>query len=444
MQRWIEELARWMGRLIPDAITASVFMMTALFGAALALGNPPGVILEAWYRGLWMLLPFTMQMTLIIVLGGVVGMAPAFRKGVAVLAELPRTTGQVVAGVVLVNASLSYLSWGLGTALSPIIAICFARAAERKGIAVDFLFLLAAGGAAVAAWQFGLSASAPLLVATPGHFLESMVGVLPLAKTIWTPASILQEVLYVGAVIAAGRLLMPSQRRPLSMFPEAAKVAEQAPAAPAAPASFSERLEHHSFAALLVCASAAAWLYVHFVTLERGADINSLNAIFLFLSFLLHRSVHRVTKALQQAILSCWPVVVIYHLYAGLAGLIQYTNVGERFAGLLAQIATPLTFPLLAALSGAVVSVFVPSSGGQWAIQGFVTAKAAMTLGVSVPRGLLALSVGDHVGNLLTPFWYMVAAGIARVSFREFIGYGMIFAVLWFTIGVAVFTFAPC
>ena len=76
-------------------------------------------------------------------------------------------------------------------------------------------------------------------------------------------------------------------------------------------------------------------------------------------------------------------------------------------------------------------------------IQGFVTAKTAAAVGVTAQRGLLALSVGDHMGNLLSPFWVVVAAGIARVDFREFIGYIVVFAALWFALGVLCFTFLP-
>ncbi len=173
-------------------------------------------------------------------------------------------------------------------------------------------------------------------------------------------------------------------------------------------------------------------------------DINSLNVTFLLLAFLLHGTVYHFTKALEKAILSAWPVVVIYHLYAGVAGLIQFTTVGERFAGLLASIYSPYTFPFLTALSATVVALFVTASGWQWAIQGFITAKVALAVGVSVQRGLLAISIGDHMGNLMAPFWYMIVAGVARVNFREFIGYWMIFAALWFVSGVVVFTFAPC
>jgi short-chain fatty acids transporter len=107
-------------------------------------------------------------------------------------------------------------------------------------------------------------------------------------------------------------------------------------------------------------------------------------------------------------------------------------------------VSTPYSFPLLAAFSGTVVAIFVPSSGGQWVIQGYVTSIAAQAAGVTVQRGLLALSVGDHMGNLVAPFWYVIVAGIARVNFREFFGYGLIFALLWFVLGVLIFTFAPC
>ena len=443
-ESWADRFARVMGRIVPDAITAAIFLLAALFVAALVAGNSFSTTMDAWYRGLWMLLPFTMQMTLIIVLSSVVGQSTVFRKAISFLARLPNTTNQVVIGAVLLNGCLSYFYWGLGVALGPIISINFAREAERKNIRVDFLFLLATVWAANAVWQFGFSASAPLLMATEGHFLKDLIGVLPLSTTIWSPASIIHEIVFMAALLAVGCRLMPKAMRPLSAFPEASKLGEPEVADEKQAENFSERLERSSVMTLVFCAAVAAWLWYHFITKRASLDINSLNAVFLLLAFLLHRNVYRFTKALQHAILSAWPVVVIYHLYAGIAGVIQHTTLGEKLAGIIAAVSTPYTFPLMAAVAGTVVSFFVPSSGGQWAIQGFVTSKAAMAVGVSVQRGLLALSIGDHMGNLSTPFWAMIVAGIARVSFRQFIGYGMIYAALWFVIGVVVFTFAPC
>ena len=73
---------------------------------------------------------------------------------------------------------------------------------------------------------------------------------------------------------------------------------------------------------------------------------------------------------------------------------------------------------MLTALISTVVAMFIPTSGGQWLIQGFVTVETAAIVGVSPQRGLLALSVGDHMGNLIAPFWAVVGASIANIDFR--------------------------
>ena len=113
-------------------------------------------------------------------------------------------------------------------------------------------------------------------------------------------------------------------------------------------------------------------------------------------------------------------------------------------ASLVASSSNPTTFPTLSAAIGTLFAFFIPSSGGQWAVQGLVTVKSAMAIGVSVERALLSMQIGDHMGNLMSPFWYVVIAGIARLDFRTFFGYGLIYAALWFVIGAVVFTFAPC
>ena len=443
-QSKLEMFAHVMGRFVPDAITAAVIFMLLLVGMALSMGNSFTKTMDAYYQGLWMLLPFTMQMTLIIVLSSALGSTSFFKTAITRLSRLPKTKFQAIALSVLVTACAAYLYWGLGLAMTPLIAVHFAREAERKGIKLDFLFLLALLWGANAAWQFGLSSSAALLMATPGHFLEKTTGVIPLSTTIWSPAAIIHEIAFVLILIAAGYLLMPKKVRPVSNFPDACKLSEEAPPIDPGAANFSERLERNPIVPLIICAFLATWLYNHFVIKNLSLDINALNTILLFSCLLLHRTIYRFIQTLQRAVLSSWPIIVIYHMYAGVAGLIQFTSVGEVLAGLVSSVSTPYTFPTIAAFSGTVVSIFIPSSGGQWVIQGFVTSAAATAAGVTVQRGLLALSIGDHMGNLIAPFWYVVVAGVARVNFREFFGYGLIFAVLWFLLGIVVFTFAPC
>jgi len=450
-KNWIDTFSRLVERLVPDAITTSTILLVAVSILSLSIGNSVTATIDAYYKGLWMLLAFTMQMTLILVLSLVLASTPAFRKTVVSLSRLPGTTAQVVALAVLCTAFIAYLNWGLGLALGPMIAIHFCKEAERKGIRVDFLFMLAILAGAGSVWQFGFSASAPLLMATPGHFLQETTGIMTLGSTIWSPASIILVITFTLAVIVAGCLFMPKAIRPISEFPESDKLGERPaalddalPAKTVVTLSIAQRLERSPIVVAVLCFALLCWLYSHFLAKKLSLDINSLNTVFLLSGLLFHRNVLRFTKALQEAIVSSWPIVVMYHLYAGVAGLIQFTPVGEFLASLANPISTRYSFPFLTALISTVVAVFIPTSGGQWLIQGFVTVKAAEAVGLSAQRGLLALSVGDHLGNLISPFWAVVGAGIARVDFRLFFGYRLIFAVIWFVLGVTAFTFLPC
>jgi len=301
-----------------------------------------------------------------------------------------------------------------------------------------------AGAGAI--WQFGFSGSAPLLMATPGNFLEKETGVMPLNTTIWSPAAMVLVVTFTIAVMVVGVVLMPRKIRPISHFPEATAVVESEapPTIAAAPESFAQRLEQSRIVMWVLAAMLGGWIYSHFFVKNLSLDINSVNTIVLFLGVLLHGTVRNFTRALQHAVAQAWPIVVIYHFYAGVAGLIQFTPVGSFVVRMFDPILTAYTYPAVIAVVSTVVAIFIPTSGGQWAIQGAVTVEAAQLVGVSAQRGLLALSVGDHMGNLITPFWAVVGAGIARVDFRLMFGYRLIFAALWFLMGVLAFTFLPC
>jgi short-chain fatty acids transporter len=445
--RGLDRFANLMSRWVTDAVTAGVILTFFTLAIALALGNSALRVLDAYHQGLWMLLPFTMQMTLILVLSLALATTPLFRGIIARLSRLPKSRNQFIAVAFVTCGLTSYAYWGLGYALNPMVAIYFAAEAERKNIDIDFPFLLAVTTSACALWQYGLSASAPLLVASEGHFLQSTIGVVALSTTIWSPAAMIHEAAFSVAAILASCWMMPKTVRPISRFPESAALTK-AVGVPAREdlrgTGISRRLENSPLVPFALAILLACWLYFHFVVKHLGLDINSLNTILLMLTLWLHRTVKRFAAALEQGAGRCWAVIVLYHLYAGVAGLIQFTSVGGKVAQMAASICTAATFPFITAVAGALFACFIPSSGGQWTVQGFVTVKTAMAVGVSVQRGILALGVGDHIGNFITPFWYVVIAGIARVDFRCFFGYGVVFGLIWFIIGVIVFTFAPC
>lgn len=443
MRDRLTRFAQAAGDFVPDATAMAVLLLVVLIAAALGFGNSIDTTADAFYRGLWMLLAFSMQMALLLVLSSVLSATPLFRAMVLKLARLPVSTGQVLLLSVLLTSALSYLYWGLGIALGPLVAVHFARCAESRGIPVDFPCMLATQFATTSVWQFGLSSTPALMAATPGHFLESTTGVMPLATTIWSPTAIAMVVLYPLAVVMLARLLMPRQVRPISQYPAASALAEAPDAAsalPDAPRGLAAWSERTRLFPLLLAAVLAVWLFHHFVTKSAGLDLNSMITALLLAALLLQRNLAAFSHAVRATVQSCWQILVLYQVYGGIAGVLQYTNVGEILARFFAELSTPLSFPLLTAVAGTVVAIFVPSSGGQWIIQGFVTSESAAAVGLSAQQGLLALGVGDQMGNLISPFWIVIAAGIARIDFRTVFGYGLVFAALWFVLGVGIFT----
>src|SRR4051794_33231589 len=294
-QSFPDVVARW----VPDAITAAVLLTFAMVTIALLLGNPIVRILDGYHQGLWMMLQFTMQMSLIIVLSAALAVTPFLRRAIAALARVPRTARQMVALAFLSAGLTSYVYWGLGYALGPMIAIFFAAEAERRRIPVDFPFLLGTTYGAQALWQYGLSSSGPLLVAGKGHFLQDVIGVLPLSTTIWSPAAILHELTYAAAAITAACWLIPKRCRWLSQFPEAAALAKDSNPEPVSTGpvlSMVQRLENSPLVTGAVAVMIAGWLVDHFFIKRLGHEINSLNATLLMLTFLLYGSVKKFSR----------------------------------------------------------------------------------------------------------------------------------------------------
>jgi short-chain fatty acids transporter len=448
---WIQRLATISEHYVPDALTSAIVMMVVLAAAALWLGNSVEQTVDAYYRGLWMLLQFTMQMTLMLTLSLVLADTPVFKNGIISVSRLPRTASQVVLGAVLVTALLSYVNWGLSIALSPLVAVHYCKQAEQKGIPVDFNWMMAILAGVGSIWQLGLSASAPLQMTAVNHFLADRTPPMPLTTTIWSPAAIAMVISFLVITTIVGIFCMPTRVKPISAFPESNKLAEAAITGELNTRvdviknhTLAQKLERTSLTLVPLWIALAAWLFHHFFTKQASLDINSMITILLLSCLLLHGTIDRFTTTLKRVLASTWPIVVLYHIYAGVAGLIQFTAIGDAITRSIEPIASAYTLPLLTAFVSTIVAVFVPTSGGQWAIQGAVTVSTAEAAGISPQRNLLALSIGDHMGNLISPFWAVVGAGIVHVDFRQIFGYRLIFAAIWFTLGVLIFTFLPC
>jgi short-chain fatty acids transporter len=95
------------------------------------------------------------------------------------------------------------------------------------------------------------------------------------------------------------------------------------------------------------------------------------------------------------------------------------------------EISTPATFPLFTFLSAGVVNFFVPSGGGQWAVQAPIVMPAAAALGVPLGKAAMAVAWGDAWTNMIQPFWALPLLAIAGLGIRDIMGYCVV-ALLWY------------
>src|SRR5699024_3868194 len=110
-------------------------------------------------------------------------------------------------------------------------------------------------------------------------------------------------------------------------------------------------------------------------------------------------------------------------LYAGILGIMTVTGLIEVFSNAFVSIANPTTFGMLAFLSAGLVNFFVPSGGGQFAVQGPIMLDAAQQMGTDPSIAIMAVAYGDQWTNMIQPFWALPVLAIAGLKMRDILGY---------------------
>jgi short-chain fatty acids transporter len=72
----------------------------------------PGEVVDAWGRGFWELIPFTLQMSLIIITGHVLATSQPMMRIIRTVASWPSTPKGAVALVALFAMASSWFNWG--------------------------------------------------------------------------------------------------------------------------------------------------------------------------------------------------------------------------------------------------------------------------------------------------------------------------------------------
>lgn len=430
-QKIINGCVRVVQRYLPEPFIFAV-LLTLLAGilAMPICHQTPLEVVEHWGNGVWGLLAFAMQMSLVLVTGAALAAAPIVKKGIARLGRIPKTPAGAIAFVTAVSALACWLNWGFGLIVGAVLAREVARSVKN----VDYRLLIASAYSGFVVWHAGLSGSIPLTMATPGDALAKATnGVLtaPVAvgATILNYHNIVMVILIMVAITAVNALMHPKADKVVSVDPSLLK--EEEDPVMKTPETPAEKLEQSRILTWIVSLIGLSYFVIHIFVRKAALDINSVILLFLFLGVLLHGTPLAYVRAFSKSSRSAAGILLQFPFYAGIMGII--TGVGESglcFGTIISDacinVSTPTTYPLLTFICAAVLNMFVPSGGGHWAIQAPIMFAAGANLGVDPGLTGISIAWGDAWTNLIQPFWALPALAIARLDAKDIMGFCII------------------
>jgi short-chain fatty acids transporter len=424
LSRLADALARVSARWVPDAFSIACILTLLTVAFALTVGGAtPAQCVKAWGSGFWELLAFSMQICVVIFAGYLLAVSPPVGRALNALAALPRTPAQAVAWTAFLSLSLCWLNWGMGLVASAMLVGIVAR--RQPGVDYRLLVAMAYLGMG-ATWHGGPSGSVPLLLATPDSFMIKAGLIdhpIPLRETVFAPLNLILMAVATLGLTAFAALLHPKPGQAVAADPRAldALAAFEPPATPEK-STPAQRVTHSG-----VLNRAVGLMGLGFLALQTASGLSltldTVNLLFLSLAVLLHPSPASILKAAEDAARPLHGVVLQFPLYAGIYGIIKGTALARVLAAAFLSVASAKTFPFIVFVYSAVLNYWVPSGGAKWAIEAVYILDAARALGVPVTRVAMAYAYGDMATNIIQPFWAIPLLGVARLEFRDILGY---------------------
>ena len=193
--------------------------------------------------------------------------------------------------------------------------------------------------------------------------------------------------------------------------------------------------------ATLVLGLFGGFYVVRYFYLGGSLNLNSLNMVFVVLGLLFAESTRHYVELLCNAAKVAGPFLIQYPLYAGLMGIMATSGLAEIFVGGFVAISNAETLSIWTFSSAALLNIFIPSAGGQWAVQGPIMTEAALQLGADVPRIAMAVAIGEVWTNAIQPLYAVPVLAIAGLHLRDIMGFSVIALTVNGVIYLAALTF---
>jgi short-chain fatty acids transporter len=472
----LRALARPMVRIVERWLPGPLFFAVILTGivAVMALTMTdigPGDLVLGWGDGLSGLLAFMTQISLILLLGYTLANTGPVSRLLTRVASIPRSPRAAYGFVTLVAGIASLISWGLGLIVGGVMAVEVARVAKRRGVRLHYPLLVAAAYSGYVVWHMGYSGSGPLNAATEtGAYADLPGGLVDISRTTFSSWNMIAAVVTLGLVVGAMVLLAPRGSDPVVEAPDrvldtdgqgrqpgpgdgprgtgsgstaGGGTAAQADAAggrtavatepssgsahpPVAEAERptpAERIEGFRGVTLVLGVALGLYLVTHFATRGFELTLDIVNWTFLCLILLIVGNARELAGLIARGGRTVGEVLLQYPLYAGIIGMMTTSGLVTILSDFFVGISSPGTLGLWGFLSAGVLNMFIPSGGGQFAVQAPIFAQAAETLGVDQAVVIMAIAYGDQWTNMIQPFWTLPLLAVAGLKVSDILGY---------------------
>ncbi len=425
---------RVINRWLPDPFLFAVILSFVVFVAAcLVTQQGPVAMIDAWGNssGFWGLLSFAMQMALVLVLGNAMASAKVCKKGLGYIASFAKGKKSAIIITTVVSALCSWLNWGFGLIAGALLA----KEVARRVKDVDYRLLIASAYSGFVIWHVGLSGSIPLTISGGTYAIGDVIYQAGTGETIFHPVNLLMVLVVIVGLPFINYAMHPAPEDTVTVDPSVLVDAEEKVYEIETPA---EKMEHSKILWALVCLMGFSYIVYYFfgVVVASGVggianslNLNIVNMIFLFVGVLLHGDLRKYVDAIVAATSGAAGILLQFPFYAGIMGMMVATNpdtavsLAGTISSFFVSISNDVTFPLFTFLSAGIVNFFVPSGGGQWAVQGPIVMPAALEMGIETGRAAMAIAWGDQWTNMIQPFWALPALGVAGLSAKDVMGY---------------------
>jgi len=447
--RAIEALFR---RFLPSPFTIAVLLTLVTILLALVFTNTDSEtpqllnILSYWQEGIWndALLVFAYQMMLILVLGHVLVLSTPVNRLILMVSKSVTGTVSAVIFVSVTTMLVAFFNWGLGLIFGAVLARKIGEYAQAENIPLNYPVVGASGYVGLMVWHGGISGSAPIKVAESGHLAEIMQTINPTVtlpdaiaynQTVfsWWNLTLFAILLLLVPLVLA---LIAKKLKPTTHHLSTYTVNDNSISSETS-GKLDKSMVFALFFGMLMLFS---WLYFYRENLRiLQITPNMLNVFMFALALLLHGTFNHFFNALNEAIKGTTGILIQFPLYFGIMGIMKSSGLIVLIASGVSSFATSTTLPIWTFFSAGLVNVFVPSGGGQWAVQGPIVIETALQLGVPLPKAIMALAYGDQITNMLQPFWALPLLAITQLKAKEILPYTlivMLVGILVYTVGL--------